>query len=61
MRPSIAGFDHDTDLAWQRLARQRLGIGTALFDVPNGPPYAVDMGAQIFLYRVIAARACSGI
>lgn len=50
------GFDHDSDLAWQRLARQRLGIGTALFDVANGLAYAVDVGAQVFLYRVIAAR-----
>jgi hypothetical protein len=49
-------FDHDSDLAWQRLARQRLGIGMAMFDMPNGLAYAVDVGAQIFLYRVIAAR-----
>lgn len=49
-------FHHDNGPAWQRLARQRLGIGTALFDVPNGLAYAVDVGTQIFLYRVIAAR-----
>ena len=49
-------FGHDVDLAWQRLARQRLGIGMTLFDMPNGLAYAVDVGAQIFLYRVIAAR-----
>nr|WP_298684240.1 hypothetical protein [uncultured Dongia sp.] len=48
--------DHDADLAWQRLARQRLGIGMALVDVANGLAYAVDVGPEIFLYRVVAAR-----
>ena len=47
---------HDNGPAWQRLTRQRLGIGAALFDVANGLAYAVDAGAWIFLYRVIAAR-----
>jgi hypothetical protein len=51
-----AAFGHDTDLAWQRLARQRLGIGMALFDVANGLAYAVDLGSEILLYRVVAAR-----
>lgn len=61
--PGIAGdsldhasLGHDNGPAWQRLARQRLGIGTALFDVANGLAYAVDVGSEIFLYRVIAAR-----
>lgn len=49
-------FGPDNGPAWQRLARQRLGIGTALFDVANGLAYAVDVGDEIFLYRVIAAR-----
>ncbi|WP_374651842.1 hypothetical protein [Dongia sp.] len=49
--------DRDVDLAWERLARQRLGIGTALVDVANGLAYAVDIGTEIFLYRVVAARA----
>jgi hypothetical protein len=49
--------ERDTDLAWERLARQRLGIGTALVDVANGLAYAVDVGAEIFLYRVLSSRA----
>ncbi|MBK8157415.1 MAG: hypothetical protein IPK59_00895 [Rhodospirillaceae bacterium] len=52
----MVSSDQDADLAWQRLARQRLGIGMALVDVPNGLAYAVDVGTAIFLYRVIAAR-----
>lgn len=55
-RDGIKYADPEADLAWQRLARQRLGIGMALFDVPNGLAYAVDVGAQVFLYRVLAAR-----
>ncbi len=51
------GSDRDTDLVWQRLARQRLGIGTALVDVANGLAYAIDVDGDIFLYRVVAARA----
>lgn len=49
--------ERDTDLAWERLARQRLGIGTALVDVANGLAYAVDVGNEIFLYRVLSSRA----
>lgn len=52
-----SGSDRDADLAWERLARQRLGIGTALVDVANGLAYAVDVGSEIFLYRVVAASA----
>lgn len=48
--------------ALQRLARQRLGIGTALIDVDNALAFAIDVGAvnggpQVILYRVIVARA----
>jgi hypothetical protein len=49
--------ERDTDLAWERLARQRLGIGTALVDVANGLAYAVDVGNEIYLYRVLSPRA----
>jgi hypothetical protein len=42
--------------AWQRLARQRLGIGTALIDIDNALAYAIDVGPQILLYRVIVAQ-----
>jgi len=49
--------ERDTDLAWERLARQRLGIGTALVDVANGLAYAIDVGSEIFLYRVLSSRA----
>ncbi|WP_368413132.1 hypothetical protein [Dongia sp.] len=52
----VLSSDQDADIAWQRLARQRLGIGMALVDVANGLAYAVDVGPEIFLYRVIAAR-----
>lgn len=51
------GVERDTDLAWERLARQRLGIGTALVDVANGLAYAVDVGNEVFLYRVLSSRA----
>lgn len=43
--------------AWQRLARQRLGIGTALIDVDNALAFAIDVGPQIILYRVAVNRA----
>lgn len=42
--------------AWQRLARQRLGIGTALIDVDNALAFAIEVGPQIILYRVIVSR-----
>jgi hypothetical protein len=50
------GAEREADLAWERLARQRLGIGTALVDVANGLAYAVDVADEIFLYRVVASR-----
>ncbi|WP_374373096.1 hypothetical protein [Dongia sp.] len=46
----------EASTAWQRLARQRLGIGTALIDVDNALAYAIDVGPQIILYRVIVAQ-----
>ncbi|TDQ80529.1 hypothetical protein A8950_3061 [Dongia mobilis] len=46
----------DAAQAWQRLARQRLGIGTALFDLDNALAYAIDVDAEVILYRVIVAR-----
>jgi hypothetical protein len=55
-RHDAAVESHGTAPAWQRLARQRLGIGTALIDVDNALAYAVDIGPQIILYRVTVAR-----
>lgn len=46
----------EASTAWQRLARQRLGIGAALIDVDNALAYAIDVGPQIILYRVMVAR-----
>jgi hypothetical protein len=51
----------DDTVAWQRLARRRLGIGTALIDLDHALAYAVDAheiggGPQIILYRVIVTR-----
>ena len=43
-------------VAWQRLARRRLGIGTALIDLDHALAYAVEVGPQIILYRVIVTR-----
>ncbi|MBL8711030.1 MAG: hypothetical protein JNL25_17685 [Rhodospirillaceae bacterium] len=48
--------DGEIAQAWQRLARQRLGIGTALIDLANALAYAIDVGPQIILYRVMVAR-----
>lgn len=47
----------ENTLAWQRLARRRLGIGTALIDLDQALAYAVDVGPQIILYRVIVAKS----
>lgn len=46
----------DGTIAWQRLARRRLGIGNALVDPDNALAYAIDAGPQVILYRVIVAR-----
>ena len=52
----------ENTLAWQRLARRRLGIGTALIDLDQALAYAIDAhesgaGPQVVLYRVIVARS----
>lgn len=55
-RHGAGAESHETAQAWQRLARQRLGIGTALIDIDNALAYAVDVGPQIILCRVTVAR-----
>ncbi len=49
--------EQDVDLAWERLARQRLGLGMALVDVASGVAFAVDVDHGVLLYRVVTNRA----
>lgn len=49
--------ERETDLAWERLARQRFGIGSAFVDVANGVAYAIDVDRDVLLYRVVTSRA----
>ncbi|WP_374383872.1 hypothetical protein [Dongia sp.] len=49
--------ERETDLAWERLARQRFGIGMAFVDVANGVAYAIDVDSDVLLYRVVTSRA----
>jgi hypothetical protein len=56
VRRHAAAASQEATQAWQRLARQRLGIGTALFDLDNALAYAVAADTQVILFRVIVAR-----
>ncbi|NJO84181.1 MAG: aminomethyl transferase family protein, partial [Blastochloris sp.] len=47
--------------AWQRLARKRLGIGTALIDVDNALAYAIDVGPQVILTGSSSPAPCPAI